>query len=130
MSIAGVGSASGSVGTQYDFTKMTNSDLLDAAHQLGSEGKISLQDEAQLVGIASGVDNASPDGNSPTVSDYLSSSTQTNFLDYLRQDVASADRTGQTKTADLYGGILNDLLPYQATEGNSVGETGSSQKTV
>ena len=47
MGVAGTGSA---LGTQFDFTKMTNSGLLNAAHELGNEGKISSGDEAQLVG--------------------------------------------------------------------------------
>ena len=54
MSIAGIGSVTGTSGTTYDFANMTNSLAMAAAKALGSEGKISPQAQAQINYIASG----------------------------------------------------------------------------
>ena len=54
MGVAGIGGALGSAGTQYDFTKMTNPQLYNAASTLESEGKISHFDAGALMGMGSG----------------------------------------------------------------------------
>jgi hypothetical protein len=80
MGVAGIGSA---LSTQFDFTKMTNSGLLNAAQKLGNEGKISSGDEIQLAGIASGVDSYPTNGIASSVSNTLQDPTQKDFIDIL-----------------------------------------------
>lgn len=113
MGVAGTGSA---LGTQFDFTKMTNSGLLNAAHELGNEGKISSGDEAQLVGIASGVDSYPTNGIASSVNDTLKDPTQKNFIDLLSQSLNSATAEGMTKQADLDQSLLTDMNQYQTSE--------------
>jgi hypothetical protein len=120
MGVAGIGSA---LSTQFDFTKMTNNELLSAAHQMGDEGGISSGDEIQLVGIASGVDSCPINGIASSVSDTLKDPTQHNFIDILNQDLISATREGMTKAADLDQSVLADLNQYQARANANTGGT-------
>ena len=116
MGVAGIGSA---LSTQ--FTKMTNSGLLNAAQELGSEGKFSSGDEIQLVGIASGVDSYPTNGIASSVSDTLKDPTQKNFVDILTHDLNSATREGMTKQAALDQSLLTDLNQYQAPANANTG---------
>ena len=118
MGVAGIGSA---LSTQFDFTKMTNSGLLNAAQKLGNEGKISSGDEIQFVGIASGVDSYPTNGISSSVSDTLKDPTQKNFIDILNQDLNSASGEGMTKQADLDRSLLTDLNQYQTSANVNTG---------
>ena len=99
--------------TQYDFTNMTNAQLLDAAHELGSEGKISPTDESQLVGIASGVDYVPISGFRPSVSDYLQDPAKTNFITYIENHLAWDQSTGMAKAASVDNSLLDDLKQFQ-----------------
>jgi hypothetical protein len=115
MGATGIGSALGSVGSQYDFTKMTNKQLFDAANELGDEGKISKTDAGQLSFISQGVDYAYPDGGGPTsVSQFLSDPTQHNFIQEIQNDERGANSPGGVGGA-LYASMLSDLYKVQGT---------------
>jgi hypothetical protein len=120
MGVAGIGSA---LSTQFDFTKMTNSGLLNAAQKLDNEGKISSGDEIQLVGIASGVDSYPTNGIASSVSNTLQDPTQKNFIAILTQDLKSATSEGMTKQANLDRSLLTDLNQYQAPANANTGGT-------
>ena len=102
-----------SSGAQYDFTNMTNVQLLDAAHQLASQGKISTRDESLLVGIASGVDSIPISGSRPSVSDYLQDPATTNFMAYMKERLAWDQSTGMGKAASLDNDLINDFNQFQ-----------------
>jgi hypothetical protein len=52
--IAESGSGLGAAATPYNFASMTNAQVYNAAHQLGSEGKISPSTEGMLQAMAAG----------------------------------------------------------------------------
>jgi hypothetical protein len=114
MGIAGIGSALSAVDTQYNFTSMTNQQLLDASNTLFSEGKISESDADQLSQIAQGVDSVPISGPSQSVSQTLSDSTQHDFIAQLQGDDYSANLAGSVG-GDLYNSTLAALQSYQAT---------------
>ena len=109
-----------SLGTQYDFTNMTNAQLLDAAHELGSQGEISTLDESQLVGIASGADYVPISGPGPSVSDYLQDPAKTNFIAYMNERLAWDQSTGMAEAASLDTSLLNDFDRFQTHTNISV----------
>lgn len=114
MGVAGIGSALSSLGSQYDFTKMTNQQLFDAANQLGSEGKISQTEAANLSWIAQGVDSVPISGPSHSVQQILAEPTQHNFIKELQGDDYGANLPGSIGGA-LFDSLLKDLQTYQGT---------------
>jgi hypothetical protein len=120
--IAGIGS---SLGTDYDFTKMTNAQLLNAANKLGSEGKISELDASQLAFIAQGVDSVPISGPSPSVSQILSDPTQQNFVDELQNIVSSMNSQPGSVGTGMYESMLKDLQTYQASPIEDTGKSSS-----
>ena len=109
-----IGSLSGS---QYDFTKMTDAELLSASRSLRSEGKISVSAEAELMGIASGVDTYDPNSHGNSVAQSLADATEKNFLGYLRQQYDSSQSAAvqgnDVKGSELYLDTLRQLENYQ-----------------
>ncbi len=126
MSIAGLGSLA-SLGSQYDFTSMSNSQLLDAAHNLASQGEISTSDESQLVAIASGVDSCSVSGTNPSVNEVLQDPTQKNFIDQLNEQLAWDQSNNSTSAASLDKTLLADLNHYQTDDTLRTAQTISVQ---
>ena len=114
MDVSGIGNSLNSAGTQYDFTKMTNQQFLTAVQDLGSEGKISQSDAAQLSFIAQGVDSVPINGPSPSVQSILADPTQHNFISELQGDDYGANTPGAVGGA-MYNSMLNDLKAYQGT---------------
>jgi len=121
MGAAGIGSAL-SVGSQYDFTKMTNQQLFDAVQTLGSEGKISQTDESQLSFIAQGVDSVPMNGPSLSASQIVSDSTQHNFIAELQNDDYGANLSGSVG-GTFYNSMLQALESYQSGSTATAGST-------
>lgn len=109
-----IGSA---LGAQYDFTNMTNAELLRAAKSLHKEGKISDRSEAELIGVASGVDYAEIDRSSHTdgVAKSLADTTQKDFLAYLQHAYQGSAATPGSKGSEIYLNALNELSKYQTS---------------
>lgn len=122
MGVAGVGSALSSLGSQYDFTKLTNKQLYDAANQLGSEGKISQEDAAQLLGIAQGIDSVPISGQNKTTQQILADPTQHNFIKEIQGDDYDANLPGSIGGAPL-NALLKDIETYQAKEVDQPNQT-------
>jgi hypothetical protein len=128
MGIAGIGSTLGSVGTQYDFTKLTNSQLLAAAQKLGSEGKISAQDVAQLSFVAQGVDSTPIDRSQVvSVAQTLADPTQKNWIAYFQESSNWQHSAGGTVGVATTDSILKDLQTYQAHSIEETSKTFSAQ---
>lgn len=115
MGVSGIGSGLISLGAQYDFTQMTNAQFLAAVEKLGSEGKISQQDEGQLAAIAQGVDSVPINGPRPSVSQILSDPTAHNFLSELENIDDSAHNTPGSVGTALVDSMLSALRTYQGT---------------
>jgi hypothetical protein len=108
MGSVGLGSSLlNSLGTQYDFKNMTQSQVVDTANKLLAEGKITTTDAGTLDGFAcASVDG--PDAFSPTnPKDY-------NFISMIQLNVAASESLGMTKAATNDENLLQDLAPYQA----------------
>jgi hypothetical protein len=114
MGTAGIGSALSSADTQYNFTSMTNKQLINATSSLLGAGKISASDADELSQIAQGVDSVPISGSSPSVSQTLSDSSQHNFIAQLQGDDYSANLPGSVGGA-LYDSMLTALQTYQGT---------------
>ena len=84
MSVAGLGSVLGSVGSQYDFTKMSNKELFQTAQTLQSEGQITVQQMATMEDTAQGVNSVSINGTGPTGAEFLNQSGSHDFLSHFR----------------------------------------------
>jgi len=108
--------------SQYDFTSLTNSGLLKAAKQLGSEGKISSGDALQLEAEASGAFRTPVNrADVVPVSEVLQDPTKWNFINIYTQNVASEKYYGGSTVLDE--GLLSVLKQYQTTESTSNGGT-------
>jgi hypothetical protein len=113
MGVSGIGSGSSSLRADYDFRKMTNAQFLAAVQQLGSQGKISHQDETFLSFMAQGTDSVPINGPRPSVAQTLSDPAQHDFLTELENiDYSSHHTPGSVGTA-LVDSMLNDLRTYQ-----------------
>jgi hypothetical protein len=113
MPISGLGSVTGVAGTQYNFTKMTNAQLLMATSAMYADGSISQSDAAELSAKAQGVDTANP--NDPqTVAETLSDPTQRNVLGLLQTQLnwVSAHPADTTSATQL-SSIIQSLNAYQ-----------------
>jgi hypothetical protein len=119
------------LGNQYDFTKMTSAELRSAAKSLQSEGKISIKAEAELIGVASGVDvaptNRSNVAGEDSVAKSLADPTQKNFLSYLEQAYQWQSSQPGTKGSELYLDVLNQLRKYPSS---STAEAGQYLSTI
>ncbi len=114
----GVTSIGSSVASSYDFTKLTNSGLLTAAQELGSEGKISSGDALQLEAEASGAFRTPVNrADVVPVSEVLQDPTKWNFINIYTQNVASEKYYGGSTVLDE--GLLSVLKQYQTTESTS-----------
>jgi hypothetical protein len=120
MSISGLGSVTGVSGTKYDFTNMTNAQAYAAADQLGNAGKITVDQQSQVMNMAQGADTMNP-ANSGTASftDNLKSTTPQNFLAQISTDIAADIRENNTKSAARDSALLTALSAYQGTEASA-----------
>jgi hypothetical protein len=129
MTVTGSGSALGATGTQYNFAEMTNSQAYKAAQQLGSEGKITGADAGLLTAMASDGGTLSvPIDPSQRGQSYmannLNSATPQNYLNILKNDVASSNADGMPLAAANYQSALTDLTANQTTTpGSTIGGT-------
>jgi hypothetical protein len=128
MSIAGLGSVTGTSGTTYDFTNMTNSQAMAAAKALGSEGKISPQAQAQINYIASGANMIEinpttgaydPVAQASMVAARLSSTTPSNFEDTFKGLIADENYFHETKAAAIDTEVLQDMEKYSSNAGSA-----------
>jgi hypothetical protein len=121
MAISALGSAASSA--QYDFTKMTNAQLLTAASALYANGSLSQSEAAQLSAKAQGVDNANPT-NSQSVAQTLSDPTKRDVLNLfqMQYDWISAHGADTTSTTQL-SSLIQKLNEYQTGNLRSLGST-------
>jgi hypothetical protein len=131
MSISGLGSVIGASGAQYDFTKMTNAQLLTAANALYANGSLTQSEAATLSAKAQGVDNANPT-NPQSVGQILSDPTQRNVLGLLQMQynwasAHPADNTGNSSATQI-SSLIQALNEYQ--NGNSAGSSTANQSTI
>jgi hypothetical protein len=109
-------SASSSSGSTYDFTSMTNQQFLTALQQLGSAGKISQTDEAQLSFVAQGVDSTPINrADQPSQQQIMSNPTAHDFLSELQNIDRSAHSVAGSVGASMFDSMLNDLKTWQGT---------------
>ena len=125
---SGLGSVTGTSGTTYDFSNMTNSQADAAAQTLFSEGKISGQAENKLCMVASG---ANMIAINPTTGAYdpaaqasmeaarLSSTTPSNFEDTFKGFIAYDNSYNNTKEAALDTEVLQDMEKYSSNAGSA-----------
>ena len=121
MAISALGSAVST--TQYDFTKMTNAQLLTATSTLYANGRLSQNEAAQLSAKAQGVDNANPT-DPRSVAQTLSDPTQRNVLGLLQTQynwisAHPADTTSATQLSLL----IQKLTEYQTGNSRTQGLT-------
>jgi hypothetical protein len=102
---------------------MTNAQLLSAAKELVSQGKISQTDEAQLTAIAYGADSTPINGNGSSASQTLSDPTLHNFIAEVQGIDYDSHHIAGSVGAAMYDRLLKDL---EANQGSS---TGDSTKT-
>jgi hypothetical protein len=128
MSISGLGSAAGVSGLQYDFTKMTNAQLLKATSALYANGSLSQSEAAQLSAKAQGVDNANPT-DPQSVALTLSDPTQRNVLGLLQTQYnwVSA-HPADTTSAPQLSSLLQSLTEHQI--GKAGGSSTASPSTI
>jgi hypothetical protein len=123
MSIAGLGSVLGAVGTDYNFTKMTNKQFLSAVNSLASDGKISQTDAAQLGAIAEGVDSVPISGSSPSTQQVLSDTSSHDFLSEVQNTNNWVDSNAGSVGGAMYASMLTDLENNQGTSATPQGTT-------
>ena len=117
MSISGLGSVTGVSGTKYDFTNMTNAQAYAAANQLGNAGKITVDQQSQVMNMAQGADTINlANSGSAYFADNLKSTTPQNFLAQISNDIAADVRENNTKSAARDSALLTALSAYQGTE--------------
>jgi hypothetical protein len=125
----GVNSPTAPDDTTYNFADMTNAQVYNAAHQLGSEGKLSPIAEGTLQAMAA-------DGGTISVPVHpalrgqaymdknMSSTTPQNYLNILKTDVADLNAEGNPAAAANYQTALTELTAYETTtSGSTVGGT-------
>jgi hypothetical protein len=128
---SGLGSVTGTSGTTYDFSNMTNAQAIAASKMLGSEGKISPDAEAQIYMTASGWNTicinptthaVDPTAQAAWIAGQLSDPTPSNFEDTFKGYISYDDSTNNTKAAALNTEVLQDMEKYSSDAG-SVGVT-------
>ena len=123
MGVAGIGSSLGTVGAKYDFTKMTNQQMLDASKELFGEGKITADQAVELTLTASGGNSLSIKGNNPTVAQSLSDPTQRNRLGLLRDWSADNHATPGTVGVGVIDGLISVLSSLQSGGSSTTSES-------
>ncbi len=118
MSVAGLGSVLGSVGSQYDFTKMSNKELFQAAKTLQSEGRIATEQMATMENVAQGVDSVSINGTGPSGAEVITESGTHNFLAHFQDMYTWMNETPGSVGASLYSSLTNVLASLQSTTPN------------
>jgi hypothetical protein len=125
---SGLGSVTGTSGTTYDFSSMTNSQAMTAAETLFSEGKISGQAENKLCMVASG---ANLIAINPTTGAYdpvaqasmeaarMSSTTPSNYEDTFKGFIADDNYFHETKAAAIDTEVLQDMEKYSSNAGSA-----------
>ncbi len=131
MSISGLGSVTGVSGTQYNFTNMTNAQLLTATSALYASGSLTQSQAATLSAKAQGVDNANPT-NPQSVGQILSDPTKRNVLGLLQTQynwasAHPADSTGNMSATQL-SSLLQSLAEHQT--GQAAGSSTASPSTI
>jgi hypothetical protein len=108
---------------------MTNAQVYNAAHQLGSEGKLSPTAEGMLQAMAADGGTLSipidPALRGQAYMDKnMSSTTPQNYLNILKTDVADLNAENNPKAAAIYQTALTELTAYETTtSGSTVGGT-------
>jgi hypothetical protein len=127
-SVSGLGRVTGTSGTTYDFTNMTNSQAMSAAKTLGSEGKISTQAWARINYIASGANMIEinpttgaydPVAQASMVAARMSSTTPSNYEDTFKGYIADDNYFHSTKEAALDTEVLQDMEKYSSNAGSA-----------
>ena len=121
MSVAGLGSVLGSVGSQYDFTKMSNKELFQAAQTLQSEGQITVQQMATMEDTAQGVNSVSINGTAPTGAEVLNQSGSHDFLSHFQDVYTSMKETPGSVGAGLYGSLVDVIKSLEGSASNGSG---------
>ena len=118
MALTGIGG--GRAGLQYDFTKLTNQQILDTSKELLGEGKINNDEAVELALYASGGDYVPIDGNSPSVASVLNDRTQRNLLGILSEWSAANHSRAPFKGEEITDTLLTDLSGLQAGGADAV----------
>ena len=113
MGSVGLGTSFSSLGTQYNFTKMTNGQAVNAANTLLGDGKISVTDAETLDGFA--MANLAPNSSGQLQGTYSASDpTQHNFIALIQQNIGWTQSTGFTQAENNDKSLLNDLMSIQS----------------
>lgn len=126
MSISPLGAGTGSAGSTYNFTSVSNSQFLQEIQNLGQQGALSKQEQMLATLSASGGDSVPIDGPHATTAQTLSDQTLHNFITELQGDDYSAHLPGAIGGA-LYDSLLQKLQNYQ---GGAVTASSSSVSTA
>jgi hypothetical protein len=114
MGSVGLTNAFSSIGTPYDFKKMTNGQAVAAANQLYSNGKISQVDAETLQGFS--CDTVRINGAGQPESTYSPTDpTQYNFLSMIEHNLAYSQSSGNTTAAKNDANLLQDLSSIQSS---------------
>lgn len=104
-----------SPGNQYDFTSMTNLQLKNTALELGQEGKITQNEQDEMLGAAEGMFTYT-EGDTRTADQVLNDPTAHNFADYFAGCLKTSESAGiSQKTTDLLQGIVDSIKQYQGS---------------
>ncbi|HVX77424.1 MAG TPA: hypothetical protein VHB49_14930 [Bradyrhizobium sp.] len=125
MSISALGATSGSVGSTYNFTNVTNEQFLQEIQDLGQQGALSKNEQVLATLAASGGDSVPINGLRPTTAQTLSDQTLHDFITELQGDDNSAHMPGAVGGA-LYDSLLQKLQSYQGTAIGSSSQSGST----
>jgi hypothetical protein len=103
-------------GTTYDFSNMTNAQAYAAADQLGNAGKITVDQQSQVMNMAQGADTMNPaDSGTITSTAYMNSTTPQDFLTKISNDLATAIREHNVANTAMDSVLLTALSAYQET---------------
>ena len=123
MSVSTIGAMSGSSGTTYNFTNVTNAQFLQEVKGLYGQGLLSGDQACLLSCDACGGDSLPINGQPLSVSQALSDPTTHDFISVFQlQDNWMHSNPGSVGTA-LYDSIVRALQAYQ---GKPVGGSSSS----
>jgi hypothetical protein len=109
MSIGGFGSAIGGVGSQYDFTNMSNTQLYETAETLQGEGKISVDQMSALQYFAQEANSVPVNGSATPGAAVLDQSGTHDFLAEFQAIYKSLAETPGSKGAGLYESLVDTL---------------------
>ena len=128
MGVGGIGSSLGTVGTQYNFTKMTNQQADDAAKALLQQGVLTADAAGRLEGAAQGIDST-PIDRSQVVStaQTLADPTQKNWVSYMQESSDWAHSNPGTIGYQSTDTLLSELKSYQSSSLEESTKTISTQ---